>query len=98
MEPTTFSRALRAATGMPPYAYLTQHRMQWAQCALSAGQSVTDVALACGYANPSRFAAAFRRVAGCTPSAWAAQGTTHPGPIRRTDVDPASSSRGRRNR
>ncbi|SMR81145.1 MULTISPECIES: AraC family transcriptional regulator [Stenotrophomonas] len=98
MEPTTFSRALRAATGMPPYAYLTQRRMQWAQCALSAGQSVTDVALACGYANPSKFAAAFRRVAGCTPSAWAAQGTTHQGPIRRTGVGPATASRGRRNR
>ncbi|MGO4264495.1 helix-turn-helix transcriptional regulator [Stenotrophomonas lactitubi] len=73
MEPTTFSRALRAATGMPPYAYLTQHRMQWAQCALSAGQRVTEVALACGYANPSKFAAAFRRVVGVSPSAWSRQ-------------------------
>jgi len=98
MEPTTFSRALRAATGMPPYAYLTQRRMHWAQYALSKGQRVTEVALACGYANPSKFAAAFQRVAGCTPSAWAAQGTGRQEAIRRTGVDPASASRGRRNR
>jgi AraC family transcriptional regulator len=98
MEPTTFSRALRAATGMPPYAYLTQQRMQWAQCALSAGQRVTEVALACGYANPSKFAAAFRRVAGCTPSAWAAEGGGRQGAVRRTDVDLATPSRGQRHR
>ncbi|QII29257.1 helix-turn-helix transcriptional regulator [Stenotrophomonas maltophilia] len=73
MEPTTFSRALRAATGMPPYAYLTQQRMQWAQQALQGGLSVTEVAMACGYANPSKFSAAFRRVVGVSPSAWSRQ-------------------------
>lgn len=73
MEPTTFSRALRAATGMPPYAYLTQHRMQWAQQALQGGLSVTEVAMGCGYANPSKFSAAFRRVVGVSPSVWSRQ-------------------------
>lgn len=69
MEPSTFSRALRVATGLPPYAFLTQRRMQWARSALAQGQSVTEVALACGYANLSKFSAAFRRVVGCPPSA-----------------------------
>lgn len=73
MDPSTFSRALRATTGLPPYAFLTRRRMQWACTQLAQGRSVTDVALACGYANPSKFSAAFRRVAGCSPSAWAAQ-------------------------
>lgn len=73
MDPSTFSRALRAATGLPPYAFLTQRRMQWARAQLVQGRNVTEVALACGYANPSKFSAAFRRVAGCSPSAWATQ-------------------------
>ena len=73
MDPSTFSRALRAATGLPPYAFLTRRRMQWACAQLAQGHNVTEVALACGYANPSKFSAAFRRVAGCSPSAWAAQ-------------------------
>ena len=76
MEPSTFGRALRAATGLPPYAFLTQRRMQWARAALARGCSVTEVALASGYANPSKFSAAFRRVVGCSPSAWIAQSRT----------------------
>ncbi|WMJ69333.1 AraC family transcriptional regulator [Stenotrophomonas sp. 24(2023)] len=71
MEVSRFNRALHAATGLPPYAFLTRRRMQWAGQALRAGRSVTDVALASGYANPSKFSAAFRRVMGCVPSAWA---------------------------
>ncbi|OCK47838.1 AraC family transcriptional regulator [Stenotrophomonas maltophilia] len=73
MDPSTFGRALRAATGLPPYAFLTRRRMQWARGALAQGCSVTEVALASGYANPSKFSAAFRRVVGCSPSAWIAQ-------------------------
>ena len=73
MDPSTFGRALRAATGLPPYAFLTRRRMQWARGALAQGCSVTEVALASGYANPSKFSAAFRRVVGCSPSTWIAQ-------------------------
>lgn len=73
MDASTFGRALQASTGLPPYAFLTQRRMHWAGRALQEGRSVTEVALASGYANPSKFAAAFRRVMGCAPSAWAAQ-------------------------
>lgn len=73
MQPSSFGRALRAATGLPPYAFLTRHRMQQAGAALAQGRRVTDVALASGYANPSKFSAAFRRVLGCSPSAWIEQ-------------------------
>lgn len=73
MQPSTFSRALRAACGVPPYVFLTQRRMQWARQALQRGLSVTEVAMACGYANPSKFSAAFRRVVGVPPSAWPRQ-------------------------
>lgn len=70
MESSAFGRALRAASGQSPYVFLTRRRMQWAAGVLLRGQAVTDVALAAGYANPSKFSAAFRRVMGCTPSAW----------------------------
>lgn len=55
---------------MTPYAYLTWRRMEAAKQMLQAGQPVTGIALAVGYANPGKFAAAFRRVVGQAPSAW----------------------------
>lgn len=70
-EASGFSRRFRLATGMTPYAYLTWRRMDAAKPMLLAGQSVTEVALAMGYANPGKFAAAFRRVTGQAPSRWA---------------------------
>lgn len=70
-EASGFSRRFRLATGMTPYAYLTCRRMDAAKPMLLAGQSVTEVALAMGYANPGKFAAAFRRVTGQAPSRWA---------------------------
>lgn len=63
-----FSRAFRDATGLAPYQYLTQERMKQAARLLREGQSVTLVATAVGYANPSKFADAFRRVFGVLPS------------------------------
>ena len=65
-----FSRGFRQATGMTPYAYLTWRRMEVAKTMLLDGRAVTEVALAVGYANPGKFAAAFRRVVGLAPSAW----------------------------
>jgi AraC family transcriptional regulator len=69
-EASGFSRGFRIATGMTPYAYLTWRRMEAAKPMLLAGRSVTEVALAMGYANPGKFAAAFRRVTGQAPSHW----------------------------
>ena len=70
IEASAFGRALRAASGQSPYVFLTRRRMHWAAGVLLQGRAVTDVALAAGYANPSKFRAAFRRVMGCAPSAW----------------------------
>jgi len=70
MEASAFGRALRAASGESPYVFLTRRRMHWAASVLLQGRAVTEVALAAGYANPSKFSAAFRRVMGCAPSAW----------------------------
>ncbi|WP_420833470.1 helix-turn-helix domain-containing protein [Sphingomonas pollutisoli] len=51
-------------------SYLTQRRMERAKPLLDDGMPVTHVALSVGYSNPSKFAAAFRPICGCSPSAW----------------------------
>ncbi|MDH4746210.1 AraC family transcriptional regulator [Sphingomonas sp. CBMAI 2297] len=71
LDPSGFSRALKARTGVAPYAWLTRYRMQKAAELLVAGHSVMQVAIRVGYANPGKFAAAFRRVQGCAPSRFA---------------------------
>lgn len=70
MERRRFSRALQGSVGCGPYAYLMGLRMQRAKELLESGQSITSIALSVGYANPSKFSAAFRRSVGCTPSQW----------------------------
>ena len=70
MDEARFCRALKATTGYAPYTYLTARRMERAKNLLAAGVSVTETAMGVGYANPSKFAAAFKRFVGCTPSAW----------------------------
>jgi AraC family transcriptional regulator len=66
----TFTRAFRAATGFAPYAYLTVRRMERAKQLLLTERSITDIAMSTGYANPSKFAAAFRRLHDCSPRDW----------------------------
>lgn len=70
MDPSGFTRALRARIGLAPYAWLTHRRMQRAALLLAQGLSVTQVANSVGYSNISKFAVAFRRVLNCSPSQW----------------------------
>jgi AraC family transcriptional regulator len=66
-----FSRAFKAATGLPPYEYLTRRRVERAKSLLEASDAnVMQIALLVGFTNPSQFAAAFRRVTGHTPTTW----------------------------
>lgn len=67
----TFTRAFYAATGLAPYAYFTQRRMEWAKQLLRDERlPITEIAFCVGYTNPSKFAAAFRRICGVSPSGW----------------------------
>ncbi|WP_261842187.1 helix-turn-helix domain-containing protein [Aliamphritea ceti] len=70
MEPITFTRLFKREKGCTPYRYLTTRRMERAKVLLNANVSVTETALAVGYANPAKFASAFRRGAGVPPSEW----------------------------
>lgn len=69
-EIRTVTRAFRAATGLAPFEYLTVRRMEKAKQLLLTGIEVTAIANEVGYSNPSKFAAAFRRVCGCSPTDW----------------------------
>lgn len=63
-----FSRAFRAATGVPPYRFVIHRRIEKAKALLGAGEmSVLEVATTCGFHSRSQFAAMFRRVLGMTP-------------------------------
>lgn len=64
----TFTRSFTAATGLAPYAYFTLRRMQYAQTLLTQKTlSITEIAIRVGYANPSKFSAAFKRVHAISP-------------------------------
>lgn len=70
MDSSSFTRAMRARTGLPPYAWLTQCRMERAGALLRSELPVTQVAAMLGYANPGKFSAAYKRVTGYSPSCW----------------------------
>ncbi|GGT11135.1 AraC family transcriptional regulator [Streptomyces chromofuscus] len=62
-------RRFAEATGTTPHRYLTELRTTRAAALLATtDRSVLDIALECGYRSPGRFAAAFRRHHGMTPT------------------------------
>lgn len=66
----TLQRAFKADTGVPLEVWRLRARMQQGIVMLSGGASVTETAYACGYANPSAFTAAFKRLFGVAPSRY----------------------------
>ena len=80
---STLRRAFVRVTGMPVHAWLTSERMRVASdLLLESDRPVGDVALAVGYANPSKFSRAFSSRVGMTPREWrraAGNGATRDG-------------------
>lgn len=67
-------RLFKAAHGETPFRRLTRLRMEQARALLNKGsETVTQIALQCGYDNPSHFASAFRREVGVSPTAYRRQ-------------------------
>jgi AraC family transcriptional regulator len=63
-----FSRRLKARTGMSPYQYVTNKRVNRACELLSATkQSIADIGLEVGFGGQSHFSARFKQVVGTTP-------------------------------
>jgi len=64
----TLNRLFNAETGMSFSAWRQQRKLHRAIELLSAGKTITSIALEIGYENPSAFIAMFKRCLGTTPS------------------------------
>ncbi|SFJ74628.1 AraC family transcriptional regulator [Jannaschia pohangensis] len=68
LSPAHFARTFRAATGMPPHAYVLSRRLDAARRMLgSSDLALSEIALACDFSSQSHFTARFRDVVGQTP-------------------------------
>ena len=66
-----FSRAFKGSFGKAPHAFIIERRIVRAQQAmLAADEPLSQIALACGFADQAHLSRAFRRLTGRTPHAW----------------------------
>ncbi|MEU7579085.1 AraC family transcriptional regulator [Streptomyces sp. NPDC041068] len=79
-------RAFRTSTGMPPYAWLAQHRVTLARTHLEAGLRPAEAASLVGFADQAHLTRWFRRVLGVTPAAYRA--SVRPCTYRNSVQDP----------
>jgi AraC-like DNA-binding protein len=63
-------RCFRAEVGMPPYAWLAQHRVARARTLLDRGCRPAEAAALTGFADQAHLTRWFRRVVGVTPGAY----------------------------
>jgi len=67
LSPFHLIRVFRHEVGLPPYAYLTQVRVERAKALLSMGWPVVQVALETGFVDQSHLTKKFKRIVGVTP-------------------------------
>lgn len=68
-----FCRAFKETMGTPPHAYILQRRVERAKDLLGRSQqSLTEIALDCGFSSSSHLSNTFRRAVGTTPSEFRA--------------------------
>jgi AraC family transcriptional regulator len=66
-----FSRAFRRTIGAPPHGWLMTHRIEAAKAKLRDRRlSLSQVALACGFADQSHLTRVFTSTVGVSPGAW----------------------------
>ncbi|MFG2029562.1 AraC family transcriptional regulator [Streptomyces sp. NPDC048825] len=63
-------RAFRTTMGLPPYAWLAQHRVTRARGLLESGHRPAEAAALVGFADQAHLTRWFRRVLGVTPAAY----------------------------
>ncbi|MFP8833113.1 helix-turn-helix domain-containing protein [Hydrogenophaga sp. XSHU_21] len=71
-------RRFARAHGLPPFAWLQQHRLSRARALMDQGLPLSEVALACGYTDQSHLNRHFMRSFGFTPGAWKRAGQRSP--------------------
>ena len=66
-----FSRAFKQSLGSSPMAYVVSRRVERAKLMMTSSSGrLTDIALACGFADQSHLSRCFRRVVGMSPGLW----------------------------
>lgn len=71
LSPHHFSELFRQSTGVSPYRYVLERRVEHAKALLRDSMlGVLDIALAVGFSDQSHFSKIFRRATGVTPSAY----------------------------
>jgi AraC-like DNA-binding protein len=71
LSTSRFAHAFKASVGMAPHKWLLLRRVDRAKALLQRGRyTLSDVALACGFADQSHFTRVFRRATGATPGEW----------------------------
>lgn len=70
-----FLRTFRQTTGQTPHQYVMSARIRRAKnkLAMAAGDSMTEIALACGFSNSQNFSTIFRKATGLTPTTFRCQ-------------------------
>ena len=70
-SPFHFSRTFKAATGLPPHAFVTMRRMELSKALLAGTElSIIEVALRAGYQTQAHFTGMFHKRVGTTPNAF----------------------------
>ncbi|WP_118138484.1 helix-turn-helix domain-containing protein [Oceanicella sp. SM1341] len=73
LSPSYFARQFARATGMTPHSWLTARRIELAKSMLRGSRRpLSEIALACGFADQSHFTRAFSAAVGTTPQRWRA--------------------------
>lgn len=66
-----FSRAFKHSMGLPLMTYVANRRVERAKLMMtSTRERLSDIALACGFADQSHLSRCFRRVVGVSPGWW----------------------------
>ncbi|MFI6596740.1 AraC family ligand binding domain-containing protein [Nonomuraea sp. NPDC050536] len=69
-RPFPLLRAFKAATGLPPHAYLTQLRVRQARRLLDSGVRPAEVAAEVGFTDQAHLNRHFKRIVGVPPAAY----------------------------
>lgn len=66
-----FSRAFKQSIGCPPMTYVCRRRVERVKQLMAARRHrLSDIALACGFADQSHLNRVFRRIMGVSPGVW----------------------------
>lgn len=71
LSPSAFIRSFKRATGMTPHRFVLQERIERARRLLASSDlPIVEIALMLGFSSQSHFGAAFRAIAGQSPSVY----------------------------